>query len=89
MPRARIILSKSNKKTFIPFDRFAQKNDNQESPIEKILLEIKALRTENLRELTLLHINSAALLKRGIHSELGKVNLKELLSTWVVHDKAI
>ena len=26
------------------------------------------------------------LTEKGIHPELGEVNLKELLSTWVVHD---
>ena len=34
----------------------------------------------------MLQINNANLTKKGNHPELGEVNLKELLSTWVVHD---
>lgn len=86
MPRAKIILSKLEDKTFVPFDRFAQLNEDQEQPIEELLKEFRALRTENLIELKALSIDDAQLSKTGIHPELGQVRLKELLSTWVVHD---
>lgn len=86
MPRARIILSNLADKTFVPFDRFAQKNEDQNKPIEALLQEFSALRTANLKELKALPINEIELAKTGIHPELGEVRLKELLSTWVVHD---
>ncbi len=86
MPRAKIILSKLEDKTFVPFDRFAQLNEDQEQPIEELLKEFRAIRTENLKELKALSIDDAQLSKTGIHPELGQVRLKELLSTWVVHD---
>jgi hypothetical protein len=50
------------------------------------LKEFRAIRTENLKELKALPIDDAQLSKTGIHPELGQVRLKELLSTWVVHD---
>ena len=87
--RARIILSGSENKTFIPFDRYAQKNENQETPIEELLEEFKERRSESLKELKSLQIDNSKLEEKGIHPELGEVNLKELLSTWVVHDLSL
>jgi len=86
IPRAMIILSNSENKTFEPFDRFAQMKENQEKTIEELLEEFKQLRNENLEKLVSLQINNSHLTKKGIHPELGEVNLKELLSCWVVHD---
>lgn len=87
MPRAKIILSNLTDKTFVPFDRFAQLNEDQNKPIEALLQEFRALRIANLKELKALPINEIELAKTGIHPELGKVHLKEHLSTWVVHDR--
>lgn len=86
IPRAKIILTDTKNKTFKPFDRFAQMNTNQEKPIEELLTEFKKLRTNNLEELRALQLKNSDLLEEGIHPELGKVKLKELLATWVVHD---
>ncbi len=86
IPRAEIILSHSDSKTFTPFDRFAQSGEDQTRPIQVLLDEFKALRVKNLEKLRSLQINDVQLLQRGVHPELGEVNLKELLSTWVVHD---
>lgn len=86
IPRAKVILSTAENKTFTPFDRFAQMNESQGKTIEELLQEFKALRKQNLKELKLLQINNTKLVKKGTHPELGEVNLRELLSTWVVHD---
>lgn len=86
IPRAKMILSDSEIKTFTPFDRFAQLDDDRKRPIKELLNEFKELRAKNLAELKSLKIDHADLLKKGIHPELGEVTLKELLSTWVVHD---
>ncbi len=83
--RAKIILSNSVDKTFEPFDRFAQMNE-EERTIEQLLEEFKELRTSNVNELKNLQVNEIDLAKEGIHPELGAVNLKALLGTWVVHD---
>ncbi|GAB5519775.1 MAG: hypothetical protein RhofKO_20260 [Rhodothermales bacterium] len=84
--RAQIILSDAESKQFTPFDRFAQLENPQDRPIEDLLEEFKTRRAANLKVLRALPINSHTLAETGIHPELGIVTLKELLSTWVVHD---
>lgn len=88
IPRAKIILSDAVDKTFIPFDRFAQMQEDQERPIEALLTEFKTLRAQNLEELRSLQLDlhPSKLSEKGIHPDFGEVNLKALLSTWVVHD---
>ena len=86
IPRAKIILSNLPTKTFEPFDRFAQKEADPKRTIAELLEEFKKLRLQNLKELSSLNIDASALAKTGIHPELGKASLKELLSSWVVHD---
>jgi len=83
MPRIKIILSNNSNKAFDPFD---QMRANQEIPVEELLKEFKELRTKNLEELKSFKINESKFSLKGIHPEFGEVNLKELLSTWVVHD---
>ena len=84
--RTKIILSDSPQKQFQPFDRFAQLNTDQNRPIQELLEEFKALRAQSLNELMAFQLNDDMLAKKGIHPEFGDVTLKELLSTWVVHD---
>ena len=84
--RARIILSDNSNKTFESFDRFAQMNDAQSESTDELLKEFAKLRKENLNALKALQISSSQFVEKGIHPELGEVNLKSLLSTWVVHD---
>ena len=86
IPRAKMMLSSSENKTFESFDRFAQMNDAQDQTIEELLNEFKKMRYDNLKVLESLDIDETKLMKKGIHPELGDVNLRQLLSTWVVHD---
>ena len=86
IPRAKIILSNRTDKTFVPFDRFAQDQEDQEISIISLLEEFKRLRMENIGELRSFNLDEIQLEKEGIHPELGTSNLKSLLSTWVVHD---
>ena len=83
--RTKIILSNTINKTFEPFDRFAQMNQ-EEKPISELLKEFKELRTKNLNVIKALKLTPDDLSKKGIHPDLGEATLQELLSTWVVHD---
>lgn len=85
IPRAQIILSDSDDKTFVPFDRFAQM-EGENASLEELLTEFEALRKENLEILKSLDLQPTHLEKTGIHPELGSASLKELLTTWTVHD---
>ena len=86
MVRAKTILGNSANKTFEPFDRFAQLEEDQSIPVKHLLKKFKQLRKTNLDELRHLNISDQNYSKKAIHPELGEVNLGQLLSTWVVHD---
>ncbi|WP_298760137.1 DinB family protein [uncultured Psychroserpens sp.] len=86
--RTKIILSTSENKQFEPFDRFAQFDEDQNTPISELIAEFKILREKNLNILKSFELTNNDLIKKGIHPELGDVTLQELLSAWVVHDLA-
>lgn len=86
IPRALIILGDRTDKTFVPFDRFAQFEDSKGKTIHDLLDEFRALRDDNIVTLKSWDLKDSDLTKTGQHPALGTVMLKELLSTWAVHD---
>ena len=86
IPRAQIILEHGEERAFEPFDRVAMFEESKGKSIVELLDTFAQLRAENLRELQSMNLTSNLLDKRGRHPELGVVTLKQLLSTWVVHD---
>ena len=86
IPRAKIILEHGETRAFEPFDRVAMFEESEGKSITELLDTFAQLRAENLRELQALNLTSDLLNKRGRHPELGVVTLRQLLSTWVVHD---
>ena len=84
--RARIILSDAEDKSFEPFDRFAQLSDSKGKSLDALLDEFEVLRCENIKALKSLDISEAALDLTGEHPEFKTVTLRQLLSTWTVHD---
>jgi DinB superfamily len=86
IPRMEVILSYSKDKKFASFDRFAQFKESKGKSLEVLIGEFKTLRKKNIIKLRLKKIDPAVLLKQGIHPDFGEVTLKQLLSTWVVHD---
>jgi len=84
--RAKIILENGEKKPFEPFDRFAQFKDSEGKTLNDLLEEFTKLRRGNVDVLNKLNLDENDLKKKGIHPEFGKVTIKQLLSTWVVHD---
>lgn len=88
MVRIEIILSDANDRTFEPFDRFAQFEESDGIPLNDLLTEFKVARDRNLRILLSKNLTEEDLNKTGIHPELGKVTLRQLISTWTVHDLA-
>lgn len=86
IPRTKIILGDNDNKTFIPFDRFAQFRESQGKNMETLLQEFSDLREENINYITSLNLTENDLHKEGIHPDFGVVTLKQLLSTWTVHD---
>ena len=58
----------------------------KENRCSNLLDEFEKLRKESLGWLRSLNLTETDLDKKGTHPELGEVTLKQLLSTWVVHD---
>ena len=86
IPRARIILEQGEDRTFVPFDRFAQFEKSKGKSLSDLLEEFAQLREDNLDRLRTLDLTEEQLDLEGIHPELGRVTLRQLLATWVVHD---
>ena len=86
IPRARIILQKEGIKAFEPFDRYAQFEESKGKAFKKLLEEFSRLRKENLRVLKGFDLKVDDYELQARHPELGVVNLRQLLTTWVVHD---
>ncbi|MGM0836584.1 MAG: DinB family protein [Bacillota bacterium] len=86
IPRMESILNYEESKHFPPFDRFSHLKGQESKTIEQALQEFASLREHNVTMLQK-QINIDQLLNlRGIHPEFGEVKMRELLSTWVVHD---
>ena len=86
IPRAKMILEHGEARAFEPFDRVAMFEKSKGKSIGELLDMFAQARAESLRELQSMNLTSELLDKRGRHPELGVVMLKQLLSTWVVHD---
>jgi len=86
IPRIKIILSQKSDKRFKPFDRFAQINESKGKSMKQLVEEFTVIRKQNLGILRSLKIKDSDLNRKGLHPVFGEVNLRQLLSTWVVHD---
>ena len=86
IPRAEMILREGTSRPFVPFDRFAHVERDRDVPLATLLERFAELRAGSLARLRGLVRDDADLERRGRHPELGEVTLRELVSTWAVHD---
>lgn len=84
--RMEIILSDKKEKTFTPYDRFAQFEESEGISLNDLLTEFKIARDRNIRILLSKDLTDDDLDRTGIHPKFGEVTLRQLLSTWTVHD---
>jgi hypothetical protein len=84
--RAKIILEFGINKPFEPWDRFAQYEASKGKTLQQLLDEFEELRQQNMGWYRTLKLSEADLNKKGLHPVLGEITLRNLLSTWVVHD---
>lgn len=84
--RARSILEHGEKRSFEPFDRRAQFEHSRGKALDELLDEFAQLRTENLRVLRSWDLREEQFDLVGMHPALGPTTLRQLISTWVVHD---
>jgi len=85
IPRARWVLEHGPARPFEPFDR------NGHAPLmgrslDELLDLFERERATSLAELHRLVTSEAELDREGMHPALGRVTLRNLLATWVVHD---
>ena len=85
IPRARHIIA-GRAGPFEPFDRMAQFSVSQGKEIRELLATFAELRRQNLVTLRDMNLTPDDLGREGLHPELGRVTLGQLLATWVVHD---
>jgi hypothetical protein len=86
IPRTKIILEHGEARAFEPFDRVAMFEKSKGKSMAELLDTFAVLRKQSLQQLGEMNLTPALLEKRGQHPELGMVTMKQLLSTWVVHD---
>ena len=84
--RARMILEFGTTKTFVPWNRFAQYEESKGKSLPQLLEEFTVVRKTNMDWFKSLRLTESDLDKTGMHPKLGEVTLRNLLSTWVVHD---
>ncbi|TCT19360.1 DinB family protein [Melghiribacillus thermohalophilus] len=86
IPRIETILTEGENKPFPEFDRFSHLKQESAATIEEKLKEFRALRKENLSRLKPFITSESTLELTGTHPAFGTVKLRELISTWAVHD---
>ena len=83
--RTQRILDHGTSLAFDRFDRFAMLERDAGVPLDELVERFATLRAANLATLGEL-AGEADLDRRGLHPSLGEVTLRQLLSTWAVHD---
>jgi len=85
IPRARHLRA-GETRPFDKFDRTAQFTESQRQSLPELLAMFADLRRDNIATLVEMNLTREDLNRKGMHPELGEVNLEQLLATWVVHD---
>jgi hypothetical protein len=86
IPRAELILTQGETRTFDVFDRFAMFEASRGCTLVELLDRFAELRAGNVARLQSMRLTPADLERRGRHPELGSVTLGQHLATWVAHD---
>ncbi len=86
IPRARIILEHRDSRAFGPFDRRGFTSLIENKPVGELLNQFADLRGKNLEVLHSFALDEAKLDLPGTHPALGRVSMRQLLATWMVHD---
>lgn len=86
LPRAKIILSNHQDKTFTPIDMVAHFEIAKNKPLKDLISDFKRLRENGINEIKAFSLQETDLKKTAIHPKLGEVNLQQLIATWVTHD---
>ncbi|GAA3411492.1 DinB family protein [Paenibacillus hodogayensis] len=86
IPRLEFLLQEGESKPFPPFDRYSHLNAGPERSFGQKLLDFQTIRSHNIALLKQQVDPDRDLERTGLHPAFGIVKLRELLSTWVIHD---
>ena len=85
LARAERILESGTAVPFDTFDRFQHVERDAGRSLDELLDRFESLRKQNLGRLAE-RISDEDLDRRGMHPALGEVTIRQLLSTWAIHD---
>ena len=86
IPRAKLILSADRICTFPPFRQLPEEGQFEDAQVGQLLAQFADLRRESLSDLQKFDLRPGDYDREAEHPVLGRVNLGQLLATWVVHD---
>jgi hypothetical protein len=86
IPRLRMILDSAEPSPLPPFDRTAEIAASGTRAIAELVSEFGERRRESLAVVSSLALDGETLSKTGLHPEFGRIELRQLLATWAVHD---
>ncbi len=86
VPRIKLIMATGDRVPFVPFDRRGFEGAIRGRGVKDLLAQFTSLRQANMEYLAGLHLAEESLALCGVHPELGRVTLGQLLATWAVHD---
>jgi hypothetical protein len=86
MTRARVILERGEATPFPAFDRYAMFEASKGKSMDELLETFSQLRAKNLDDLKAMELTPERLDTRGLHPDLGRATLRQLIAAWVVHD---
>ncbi|RZK26518.1 MAG: DinB family protein [Flavobacterium sp.] len=86
LPRIRIILSNQPNKILSSIDMAAHSILAKGSSIQDLIKRFSQLRESGIEELLAYDLDENDFEKTADHPEIGKINIQQLISTWVAHD---
>lgn len=86
IPRVRWTLEHGRERAYPPFDRFAHIERIRGRSLEDLLTEFETLRESGLKALGEILEGGADPDAEGLHPDFGDVTLRQLMTTWAVHD---
>lgn len=85
--RAHTILAHGEAAPFVPYDRDASLAEADRQPLAALLDAFERARAENVAWLRDAALSADDLARTGTHPAFGGVTLRQLLATWVAHDR--
>ncbi|MGI8741464.1 MAG: DinB family protein [Bryobacteraceae bacterium] len=86
IPRLHLILESGEATAFEPYDHAGYRGVIQSRSVQELLNEFAHLRKQGLQTLATIPLDSGQLEQTGTHPALGRVTLRNLLASWVMHD---